>query len=67
MTEASGRQRANFTLTEPDDSAIESIGADHTSDTSAEYFDLSGRRIAKPAQKGIYIIRRGNQAQKVSL
>ena len=67
MTEASGRQRANFTLTEPDDSAIESIEAADNSGAPAEYFDLSGRRIAKPARKGIYIIRRGNQSQKVSL
>lgn len=64
MTEASGRQRKSFTLTDAN-SAIESINAAVEADAATEYFDLSGRRVANPA-KGIYIMRRGRHSQKVS-
>ncbi|MDE6633127.1 MAG: hypothetical protein K2K23_09035, partial [Muribaculaceae bacterium] len=33
-------------------------------DKNAEYFDLQGRRVANP-EKGIYIKKTGNKAEKV--
>lgn len=45
--------------------AVEEILADDASDSPAEYFDLSGRRVAEPADGGFYIIRRGTRAAKI--
>lgn len=62
--EASGRQRCNFTLAEQ--SSINEVGA-AAADTGAEFFDLSGRKVANPAQKGIYIMRSGNKTTKIRI
>ncbi len=64
MTEAAGRQRKNFTLTE--ESAIEAVEATAADNGTAEFFDLAGRRVAKPG-KGLYLMRQGSKTVKVRL
>ena len=44
-------------------SAIKTISADDNA--PAEYFNLQGIRVDNPTDAGIYIVRRGNKAQKV--
>ena len=49
-----------LTITQGEDSAVSIIAADK----NAEYFDLQGRRVSNP-EKGIYIKKTGNKAEKV--
>ena len=45
-------------------SAVDDIIADPDPDAPAEFFDLSGRRVADPSAAGIYIIRRADKVTK---
>lgn len=45
--------------------SVDEILSDDSTDSSAEYFDLSGRRVSDPAEGGFYILRRGSRAAKV--
>ncbi|MDE6345507.1 MAG: CotH kinase family protein [Muribaculaceae bacterium] len=36
-------------------------------DAEAEYFDVTGRRVANPVEGGIYIVRRGNTVSKETI
>ncbi len=44
---------------------IESVTVDNAAG-EAEYYDLTGRRVVKPA-KGVYIVREGNAVRKIAL
>lgn len=52
----------SLTVNQGEDNAVSSI----VLDKNAEYFDLQGRRVANP-EKGIYIKKAGNKAEKVIL
>lgn len=59
-TEASGRQRLNFTMA--DQSLIDEISAEQAADI--RLYDLSGRRVLTP-RPGIYLRSQGSQTTKV--
>jgi len=65
LTEALGRQRLNFTLTDGNQDAIDAVRPE-PADSEVEFFDLSGRRVTRPG-KGIYILRQGALTTKVRL
>lgn len=48
-------------------SGVENVGIDfdNSADAPAEYFDLTGRRVATPAQGSILIERRGSQVRTI--
>lgn len=48
----------------PDASGVKSL-KDADNAVPAEYFDLNGRRINRPTEKGIYVVRHGNKCQKI--
>lgn len=51
-----------ITFRQGSDNAVEIVGADG----AAQYFDLQGRRVANP-EKGLFIKKSGNKAEKVIL
>ena len=58
---------AKFTLPAEMRSAVDNIIVDNDdTDAPAEYYDLTGRRVLNPTT-GLYIVRRGNTAQKLYL
>ncbi len=42
-----------------------SVSAVYDETTPSEFYDLGGRRISKPTEPGIYLIRKGSKTQKI--